>query len=134
MVRVFFMGDYKSFVMLLPLLLIATACSGGCKSSYNKPIIREVKKSEVRQKANFVKGLLIVKFVNSATQKEIDEINFRFNSSITKPVNIERKVYLIKLPENLSVEEAILLYSKEDSVDYAEPNYIYRTQNRGVAE
>jgi subtilisin family serine protease len=41
-------------------------------------------------------------------------------------------LYLVKLPKGLSVAEAVVQYSNDSNILYAEPNYIYRVQGQAV--
>jgi len=46
----------------------------------------------------------------------------------------ELNIYKIKLPKNMKVEEAIKIYNQSGFVEYAEPDYIMKIQNKKKKE
>ena len=73
--------------------------------------------------AEFVPGEVLVKFKEKATKAEIQALHSYLRAQEIKriePIEVSR----IKLPSDISVEEAVVHYKRDPNVDYAEPNYI----------
>lgn len=65
---------------------------------------------------------LLVKFRAGVSADDIRFLNQTYGASqLSRISGID--VYRLRLPQNLSVEEAIALYGQSDLVEYAEPNY-----------
>mgnify|MGYP000421619878 CR=1 FL=1 len=84
------------------------------------------KKKMIIMKPKYVKGELIVKFKPSMGKEA-------FNATAAK-IRAEKIAYFsnvdafhLKLPKDLKVEEAIKMLKDDPSVEYAEPNFIYRS-------
>lgn len=71
---------------------------------------------------DYLPGEMLVKFKPGTTADDI-----RFFNSRNQLTEISRisgvDVYRLRLPQNLSVSEAVALYSQSDLVQYAEPNF-----------
>jgi len=78
-----------------------------------------------RKQMEYAPGELLVKFRSGVTRQLARATHNFFGSRAIKRfrrINIDH----IKLPEDLTVEEAISLYRLDPDVEYAEPNYIRR--------
>ncbi len=71
--------------------------------------------------AEYVEGELLVKFKSSSRAA-----NQLVGATVTKSVKIVQNLEYVKLPEGLSVKDAIIMYMSNPEVQYAEPNYIRR--------
>jgi thermitase len=96
----------------------------------------------------YVPGEIIIKFkegVRAAeTSPSIENLNKRFKAEKMErgiidigPKNLQAervrihdlsKIYRVKLPRETDIPEAAKEYQKDPSIEYAEPNYIYRAQ------
>ena len=89
---------------------------------------RDIQKNQVssqNKEEKFVKGELIIRFKDTATNQEIEKIIFSVGAKLLRTISKERKTFLILLPEELSEEDAIKELSKRTDILYAEPNRIY---------
>jgi len=75
----------------------------------------------------YVPGEILVKFKDTSPSRSgsISSIHSYVGSTRKKDFG-KLKIHYMKLPEGLSVEEAIRLYKQDPNVAYAEPNYIVR--------
>lgn len=89
---------------------------------------------QARQHENFVKGEVIVKFKDNASEKQIERINSSLNTTVKQKIPVGKNTFLLKLPEGLQVTEAVDRYKKLSEVEYAEPNYIRKLQRGGNAQ
>ncbi|KKN32987.1 hypothetical protein LCGC14_0808300 [marine sediment metagenome] len=77
----------------------------------------------------YQEGVLIVKFREGTTPDEIDEINAKYSTSVKELISDNKGLtYLLNINEDASVEDKVAQFKAEESVEYAEPNYI-RTTN-----
>ena len=67
---------------------------------------------------------VIVRFRDGVDESRKDLARFRVSGSRKKVFKTVRGLEVIKLPRNVSVQEAIDLYEQDPDVLYAEPNYI----------
>ena len=74
-------------------------------------------------KPEFVADEVIVKFAEGVGEFAKDLARFRVGGSRKKVFKYVRGLEVIKLPRNVSVEEAIALIEQFPGVEYAEPNY-----------
>jgi len=71
----------------------------------------------------FVSDEIIVRFRDGVDESRKDLARFRVSGSRKKIFKTVRGLEVIKLPRNVSVQEAIDLYEQDPDVLYAEPNY-----------
>ncbi|KKN15728.1 hypothetical protein LCGC14_0983080, partial [marine sediment metagenome] len=76
-----------------------------------------------------VEGELIVKFKDGTTPETMDEVNSRLKTSVKR--NLADLTFLLSIDDPSSVEEKTGQYKSEESVEYAEGNYIVTTQPVG---
>ena len=72
----------------------------------------------------YVPGEALVKFKPGADRLAMEKLHEAIGA-ITKKVIGKTGIAKVKLPDHLSVEEAVALYSRSPDVEYAEPNYLY---------
>jgi len=96
-------------------LIITILCILSCGGEARKGDIGPVYKN----------GELLVKFKSSVNDVQKLTAHRMLGAQVIKKVRIEG-VERIKLPDDLSVEEAVRLYRKNPDVEYAEPNYLVR--------
>lgn len=73
---------------------------------------------------NFAKGELLVKYKNGTASSTAFSLNAQYGTSVLEEFPA-LKWQRIKLPANLSVEQAVSLYSKSSEIEFAQPNYYY---------
>ena len=78
---------------------------------------------EKQNSLEFVPGEILVKFKDGVNQSQISALNSYLQSKEFKRIG-QIKVRRIKLPPDISVEDAVLNYKMDPDVEYAEPNYI----------
>ncbi len=79
---------------------------------------------EVR-KPKYLPGEVLVKFKLGTDKTKIQSLHNMLGATKIKEIR-QVKVQHIKLPSNISVEEAVTHYSQDPDVEYAEPNYIVK--------
>lgn len=82
---------------------------------------------------NYVKDVIIVKYKSSINKDKITEIDKKFKSKSEILIK-ELNIYKIKIPKNMKVEEAIKVYKESGFVEYAEPDYIMKIQEKKKKE
>lgn len=73
-------------------------------------------------------GEVIVKFRKGVVQTQAAELHRSLGAQVIRELKGFRGVELVRLPEGVSVKEAIQQYMENPAVEYAEPNYLYRIQ------
>jgi subtilisin family serine protease len=73
--------------------------------------------------AEYVPGEVLVKFKSGATAYRINTLHRKIGSLKKKEFKGIR-VHQMRLPDGVSVEEAVAYYKSDPDVEYAEPNYI----------
>jgi len=71
----------------------------------------------------YVPGEILVKFKDTSSEAAINNLH-AYARSVEKLEFKQIKVQHIKLPDDMSVEEAVEYYKNDPNVEYAEPNYI----------
>ncbi|MFN8575893.1 MAG: hypothetical protein U0354_03475 [Candidatus Sericytochromatia bacterium] len=94
-------------------------------------MIPEVKNTEpklnsslISKKAgDYVDGVILVKYKEGTNKAQINKIDSKYK---TKSVlfSPSLNLYKINLPENISIEEAVKIFSKLPEVQYAEPDMV----------
>ena len=91
----------------------------------------EENKKIIKKDDKYKNGELLVKFKEGVSEEEIRAINKGRGTEVIEFIK-GIKVYRLKIVSNKSVEDMVEAYSKDPKVEYAEPNYIQRTMERGV--
>jgi|Deesub1362A_J573_1020465.scaffolds.fasta_scaffold00134_3 subtilisin family serine protease len=78
-------------------------------------------------RGEYVKGEVLVKFKPDAPSGVISDLHQRVGVASRKVVGTVPNLERVRLPEGVSVEDAIIQYMSDPNVEYAEPNYIIRT-------
>lgn len=73
----------------------------------------------------FVKGEIIVKVADGATDGDLERINDR-NGAETEEELPRSDLAVVDLPNDLTVAEAVEIYEDSPDIEYAEPDYILR--------
>ncbi len=76
-------------------------------------------------KFDYVKGEVIVKYKKDVPDERINGLHQRMNA-IKKRDIPNLRIQSVKIPDDMSVEDAIAQYKNDPDVEYAEPNYILR--------
>lgn len=76
-------------------------------------------------KFDYVKGEVIVKYKKGVPDERINGLHQRVNA-IKKRDIPNLRIQSVKIPDDMSVEDAIAQYKNDPDVEYAEPNYILR--------
>ena len=82
------------------------------------------------QQATYVQAEVIVSFVQGVGKLEIEQTLASVKGKIIKTVSRVRNTYLIGLPKDVSVQEAIQRLEKNKIVQYAQPNKIYKLMGK----
>ncbi len=82
-------------------------------------------KGLIKGDGDYVKGEVIVKYKEGVTEEQVKGLHQRMNA--IKKMDIPNlRIQSIKIPDFMSVEDAIAQYKNDLDVEYAEPNYILR--------
>ncbi len=71
----------------------------------------------------YVPGEILVKFKDGTLEKDAGRLHANLKTEKKKELR-KLKLHRMKLPSELSVEEAVRKYEQDPGVEYAEPNYI----------
>lgn len=82
---------------------------------------------------NYQEGVILVKFKASVSETQIQKLNHKFHTDYIILIP-ELKLYKIKLPKQLTVEDAIKSFSSSDLIEYAEPDYKMKIQKASKKE
>ena len=110
----------KPFSVVTATLLTLLALDMGSNSRY------AAEPPPQTQMAEHVSDEIIVKFREGVDESRKDLARFRVFGNRKKAFRIVRGLEVIKLPPNVSVQEAIDIYQQDPDVLYAEPNYILK--------
>ena len=122
----------KIFYLLL--ILILSACgsqtanisSDSSKQTSNAKISAQSIISQM-EKGRYAEGELLVKFKSGVVSSSSLKAHQAVGASVARKFSIVPNLERVKLPQGLSVKDAIVRYMSDPDVEYAEPNYIRHT-------
>ncbi|MBI5043339.1 MAG: hypothetical protein HZC10_05830 [Nitrospirae bacterium] len=117
---------FMSFIILS--ITPASCTSAGTNSSQKAA---EENKKIIKKDDKYKNGELLVKFKEGVTEEEIGNINKGRGTEVIEVIK-GIGVYRLKIISNKSVEDMVEAYSNDPRIEYAEPNYIQRTMERGI--
>ncbi|MDQ4122742.1 MAG: S8 family serine peptidase [Acidobacteriota bacterium] len=92
----------------------------------NLPLAPKAARAEIVSKRdNFVPGELLVKFKSESALANSNSLHAETGAAVTKEFQ-ELGWQIVKLPDNVSTEQALSQYAKSSEIEYIQPNYIYR--------
>jgi subtilisin family serine protease len=122
----------KKLLYLLAILILA-AC-GSEKAANISSDTSKVTSSKTKitaqsiisqmEKGNYKEGELLVKFKSGVVKASSLKVHQAVGASVAKRFHIVPNLEHVKLPEGLSVKDAVIQYMSDPNVEYAEPNYI----------
>lgn len=124
----------KVFCFLVVLLLAscgsdkAPSLSADSSSEINAPVSNITIQSILSnmEKGRYKEGELLVKFKSGVLATSSLKTHQSIGATSLKKFSVVPNLEHVKLPEGLSVRDAITKYMNDPSVEYAEPNYIKR--------
>jgi len=121
----------KQFIIIFALLFLLGSFSlAGYANNQGFAFFDEEKEVEIGTAGeDYVDGELIVKFDSSATVSTASAAHSQVEASFKDTVGSDSHRHLVEIPEDTSVEEALLEYEDIHNIKYASPNYIYETQD-----
>lgn len=122
-------GNAGFIIFLIIPLLISVSCASAGTNSSQKTAEENMK--IIKKDDKYKNGELLVKFKEGVTEEEIRNINKGMGTEVIEVIK-GIGVYRLKIISNKSVEYMVEAYSKDPRIEYAEPNYIQRTIERGV--
>lgn len=119
------MKSIAIFLKVEALIIILSFSLLGCGSSSSISGIEQSGTiSDTKKKAaEYMPGELLVKFRDGTSVITTESLHSSIKAVRKKEIK-ELRVQQIKLPENITVTEAIEHYQRDPNVEYAEPNYI----------
>ncbi len=130
----------KKFLYLF-LTLFLISCGDGSDHSLNissdtSEKIKEISTTTIKvtaqsvisqmEKGTYKEGELLVKFKSNVPATYSTAKHQSVGSSLVRRLNIVPNLEYVRLPQGLSVQEAIVKYMSDPGVEFAEPNYIRR--------
>ncbi len=92
------------------------------------------KSTEYARTANmYMPGQLLVRFKPDITREQIDPVLKEMEASVASFIK-NLNVYVINIPRDLDVEDAVSDFLSFDEVQYAEPNYRFKANRRTNSE
>lgn len=85
--------------------------------------------------SNIVDGVVIVRFKSTTSHQQIQNLlnsDDKRGYSIIEPIFPQLNMYLVKVKEGVSVENAIHAFSKNPLVEYAQPNHLVSLRQSGI--
>lgn len=118
------MKNIAIFLKASAVIIVLTFSLLGCGSSNSISGIEQSGTSaDTKKKAEYMPGELLVKFRDGTSAITAEGLHSSINAVRKKEIR-EIRVHQIKLPESITVAEAIEHYQRDPNVEYAEPNYI----------
>lgn len=106
----------------------APSLSADSSSEINAPVSNITIQSILSnmEKGRYKEGELLVKFKSGVVATSSLKTHQSIGATSLKKFSVVPNLEHVKLPEGLSVKDAIIKYMNDPSVEYAEPNYIKR--------
>lgn len=82
-----------------------------------------------KKAGDYVDGLILVRYKDGITNLEINKIDRTYKTKSTLFIK-NLSLYKVKLPDTLSVDQAVSVFLKLSEVKYAEPDRIMKIQNK----
>jgi len=121
----------KKFIYIL-LVLSLISCGSQNTTSVSTDTPTEISSTKVTlqsilsnmEKGPYKEGELLVRFKSGVSTYASSSIHEALGASVADSFDIVPNLVLVKLPEGMSVSDAIVQYMSDPNVEYAEPNYI----------
>lgn len=81
----------------------------------------------ISKRDGYVPGELLVKFKGESELANLNSLNAEIGAKVTKEFR-ELGWQIVKLPDNVSTEQALAQYAKSRAIEFAQPNYIYHIE------
>ncbi|MCI4625307.1 MAG: S8 family serine peptidase [Candidatus Magnetoovum sp. WYHC-5] len=133
------MRKYCVFLLLIILITaMLTACGQeGSKLSEITEVTASQKRSEAKNvyrahdpstipDSGYVEDELIVKFKDEVDEETVKAVHDGIGTTFIKKITAVDNLELVKLPQGMTVKDAVELYNQDANVQYAEPNYIMK--------
>ncbi len=76
------------------------------------------------EKGRYVQGEVLVRFKPNITSTSLQKVHQAVGASVIKNYTLVPNLERVKLPQGMSVRDAVVQYMSDPNVEYAEPNYI----------
>lgn len=121
-------------IVVLLLILFLASCGNEKTANVSSDSSKEISgaSSAVQsivadlKEGSYVKGELLVKFKSGVAAVSSAGVHRAMGATSLKKFSIVPNLEHVKLPEGLSVKDAIVKYTSDPTVEYAEPNYLKR--------
>src|SRR4030043_1990542 len=125
----------KLFYLLMVLLLAACGNEKTASISSDTSVSKVTNSVKIdaqfilsqMEKGKYKEGELLVKFKSGVVTASSLKLHQSVRASVIKRFTVVPNLERVKLPQGLSVKDAIMQYMSDPNVEYAEPNYIRRT-------
>jgi len=117
------MNLYRKIYIVIFAAVLIFAGFGPSVGAASKSAVNKNGRAVKKQAAAYIRGELLVKFKDGVTRSRQADKHRRFGAKKLKGFSTIH-VDHVKLPADITVEEAINLYNSDPDVEYAEPNYI----------
>jgi subtilisin family serine protease len=84
--------------------------------------------AQMEKGGQYKDGELLVKFKKGVQAASSASVHKAIGASVVRKYSIIPTLEQVKLPQGLSVKDAVMQYMSDQNVEYAEPNYIRKTE------
>jgi serine protease len=124
-------GAMKKFFYLLICLTLA-ACGSGKTASVSSDTSGGIAGAKISaqsiltqmENGRYMQGELLVKFKSNISATSLQKVHQTLGAAVIKKYSIVSNLERVRLPQGLSVRDAVIQYMSNPDVEYAEPNYI----------
>lgn len=99
-----------------------TNYSWSTNSSNSSALLNETDLTEYK------KNELFVRFNPNITENASNNAHLQTGATVLKEYEDIKGLQLVKIPDNININDAIAIYLSNKDIVYAEPNYIYKTE------
>ena len=122
-------------LILIPIFMFLSCVSAADSNSseYNNfSFNQSLNVTDSSNSTNYQQNEILVRFNTSVSNSNLSEISRKAHqqvgSTVLKEFSEVNGLQLVRIPENMSLSEALGIYRQNENVIYAEPNYICKNQ------
>ena len=112
-----------TFLIIISVFLFISAASAVDNSGTNNGTLNTLNGSN---STDYKENELFVKFKPEVSEDTIRNTHLEVGSTVLKEYVEIKGLQLVKIPDNMSLSNALKKYMQNKDVEYAEPNYVYK--------
>jgi serine protease len=105
---------------------ISSNTSGGTAGTAGVKVSARTILSQM-DKGRYVQGEVLVKFKSDISATSLQKVHRAVGATVIKNYTLVPNLERVRLPQGMSVRDAVTQYMSDPDVEYAEPNYIFHT-------